>query len=77
MSLDFKIKIGGAAGQGMQSICHILSHVFARGGYHVFSVQDYQSRIRGGHNTSTVRIRDEYVTAMPHGADKNRQTNKH
>ncbi|MHC4196488.1 MAG: 2-oxoacid:acceptor oxidoreductase subunit alpha [Planctomycetota bacterium] len=69
MSLDFKIKIGGAAGQGMQSICHILSHVFARGGYHVFSVQDYQSRIRGGHNTSTVRIRDEYVTAMTNGAD--------
>ncbi len=69
MSLDFKIKIGGAAGQGMQSICHILSHVFARGGYHVFSVQDYQSRIRGGHNTSTVRIRDEYVTAMPQGTD--------
>ncbi len=69
MSLDFKIKIGGAAGQGMQSICHILSHVFARGGYHVFSVQDYQSRIRGGHNTSTVRIRDKYVTATTLGAD--------
>jgi 2-oxoglutarate ferredoxin oxidoreductase subunit alpha len=69
MSLDFKIKIGGAAGQGMQSICHILSHVFARGGYHVFSVQDYQSRIRGGHNTSTVRIRDGYVTAMTSGTD--------
>ena len=69
VQLDFKIKIGGAAGQGMQSICHILSHVFARNGYHIFSVQDYQSRIRGGHNTSTVRIRDEYVTAMTQGTD--------
>ncbi|MEE9514763.1 MAG: 2-oxoacid:acceptor oxidoreductase subunit alpha, partial [Candidatus Brocadiales bacterium] len=67
--MDFKIKIGGAAGQGMQSICHILSHAFSRNGHHVFSVQDYQSRIRGGHNTSTVRIRDEYVTAMTQGAD--------
>ncbi|MEE9514593.1 MAG: 2-oxoacid:acceptor oxidoreductase subunit alpha [Candidatus Brocadiales bacterium] len=69
MALDFKIKLGGGAGQGMQSICHILSHVFARGGYRVFSVQDYQSRIRGGHNTSTIRMRDGYVTAMTEGVD--------
>lgn len=69
LSLDFKIKIGGAAGQGMQTIGHTLSHVFARGGYQTFLIQDYQSRIRGGHNTSTVRIRDEYVSAMTHGVD--------
>ncbi len=69
MSTDFKIKIGGAAGQGMQTVGHILAHVFARGGYHVFSIQDYQSRVRGGHNTSTVRIRDKDVSAMTHGAD--------
>ncbi|MFQ5957115.1 MAG: 2-oxoacid:acceptor oxidoreductase family protein, partial [Candidatus Brocadiales bacterium] len=69
MSVDFKIKIGGAAGQGMQTISHILSHVFSRGGYHVFSVQDYQSRIRGGHNTSILRIRNHYVSAMTQGVN--------
>ncbi|MFQ5862546.1 MAG: 2-oxoacid:acceptor oxidoreductase subunit alpha [Candidatus Brocadiales bacterium] len=69
MPVDFKIKIGGAAGQGMQTISHILSHVFTRGGYCVFSIQDYQSRIRGGHNTSTVRIQDRYVSAMTRGAN--------
>ncbi|MDO8126296.1 MAG: 2-oxoacid:acceptor oxidoreductase subunit alpha, partial [Candidatus Brocadiales bacterium] len=69
LSLDFKIKIGGAAGQGMQTIGHTLSHVFTKGGYQAFLIQDYQSRIRGGHNTSTVRIRDGYVSAMTEGVD--------
>ena len=41
--LDLKIKIGGEAGQGMQTISHTLAHVFTRGGLHVFAIQDYQS----------------------------------
>jgi 2-oxoglutarate ferredoxin oxidoreductase subunit alpha len=65
--LDLKVKIGGEAGQGMQTISHTLGHVFTRGGFHVFSIQDYQSRIRGGHNFSELRIRESPVFAMTHG----------
>lgn len=67
MAVDLKIKIGGEAGQGMQTVSHTLAHVFARGGLHVFAVQDYQSRIRGGHNFSAVRVKDMPVFAMTHG----------
>ena len=59
--MDYTIKIGGEAGQGIQTIGDGLGRVFARAGYHVFIHQDYESRIRGGHNFFQVRVSDRPV----------------
>jgi len=59
--MDYTIKIGGAAGQGLQTIGGVLSKVFTRYGYHLFSFQDYESRVRGGHNFSQIRFSDRRV----------------
>ena len=56
--MDYSIKIGGEAGQGIQTIGDVLGRVFARSGYHVFTNQDYESRIRGGHNFYQIRLSD-------------------
>jgi len=61
--MDYSIKIGGEAGQGIQTIGDTLSRVFARDGYHVFTHQDYDSRIRGGHNFYQIRLADTPVIA--------------
>jgi 2-oxoglutarate ferredoxin oxidoreductase subunit alpha len=61
--MDYSIKIGGEAGQGIQTIGDTLAKVFSRAGYHVFSFQDYESRIRGGHNFYQIRFSDELVIA--------------
>ena len=61
MSVDVSIRIGGQAGQGMQSVGLILGKIFTRHGYHVFIHQDVESRIRGGHSFVQVRIKDEPV----------------
>ena len=61
--LDYTIKIGGEAGQGIQTIGEGLARVFARTGFHVFIHQDYESRIRGGHNAFQVRVSDKPVSA--------------
>jgi len=61
--VDYSIKIGGEAGQGIQTIGDTLSKVFSRAGYHVFTHQDYESRIRGGHNFFQIRFSDRPVTA--------------
>jgi 2-oxoglutarate ferredoxin oxidoreductase subunit alpha len=61
--MDYTIKIGGEAGQGIQTIGEALARVFARAGYHVFSHQDYQSRIRGGHNFYQIRVSDLPVSS--------------
>jgi len=49
-------KIGGEAGQGVESGGSGFAKALARGGLHVFGLQDYMSRIRGGHNFYQVRV---------------------
>lgn len=61
--MDYTIKIGGEAGQGIQTVGDTLAHIFARAGYYVFTHQDYESRIRGGHNFYQIRISDKPVSA--------------
>ncbi len=61
--MDYTIKIGGEAGQGIQTIGDTLGLVFSRSGYHVFTHQDYESRVRGGHNFFQVRFADHPVMA--------------
>jgi 2-oxoglutarate ferredoxin oxidoreductase subunit alpha len=61
---DFNLMVGGEAGQGVQSVGFLLAKVFARGGYHVLADQDYESRVRGGHNFYRVRAKDTYVGAI-------------
>ncbi|MBI4334769.1 MAG: 2-oxoacid:acceptor oxidoreductase subunit alpha [Chloroflexi bacterium] len=62
--MDITMMIGGEAGQGVTTAGLVLSKVFARGGYYVFADQDYESRIRGGHNFFRVRISDRPVNAI-------------
>jgi 2-oxoglutarate ferredoxin oxidoreductase subunit alpha len=61
--MDYSIKIGGEAGQGVQTIGDTLTRIFSRSGYHVFTHQDYESRIRGGHNFFQIRFSDKPVMA--------------
>jgi 2-oxoglutarate ferredoxin oxidoreductase subunit alpha len=61
--MDYSIKIGGEAGQAIQTIGDALGRVFARSGFHVFSHQDYESRVRGGHNFYQIRLSNQPLTA--------------
>lgn len=55
--------IGGQAGQGLQTIGSVLAKLFSRSGFHVFTHQDYMSRIRGGHNFYQVRFSDHPLSS--------------
>jgi 2-oxoglutarate ferredoxin oxidoreductase subunit alpha len=67
--MDYSIKIGGEAGQGIQTIGDTLSRVFSRSGYHVFTNQDYDSCIRGGHNYYQIRFSENPVMAPREAVD--------
>ena len=56
---DMTFKIGGEAGQGLESSGAGFASALARGGLRVFAVGDYRSRIRGGHNHFQIRISDD------------------
>ncbi len=66
---ELGIRIGGAAGQGVQSAGYLLGRTFVRSGYHVFAAQDAMSRIRGGHNFFQLQVREEPHAAMSRGID--------
>ncbi len=55
---DMTFKIAGAAGQGVESSGAGFSQALAQGGLHVFALQDYMSRIRGGLNFVQVRVHE-------------------
>ncbi|MCS7225202.1 MAG: 2-oxoacid:acceptor oxidoreductase subunit alpha [Armatimonadetes bacterium] len=50
------IKLGGEAGQGVESSGMGFAKAIARAGLYIFGVQDYMSRIRGGHNWYQIRV---------------------
>jgi 2-oxoglutarate ferredoxin oxidoreductase subunit alpha len=69
MAIDFNIMAGGEAGQGVQSVGMILAKSMAHGGLHVFADQDYENRVRGGHNFFRVRASDQEVLALSEKLD--------
>ncbi|MDP2277048.1 MAG: 2-oxoacid:acceptor oxidoreductase family protein, partial [Nitrospirota bacterium] len=67
--MDYSIKIGGEAGQGIQTVGDTLAKVFSRTGFHVFTNQDYESRVRGGHNFYQIRFSDKPIMASREKVD--------
>ncbi len=57
------ICIGGAAGDGIETMAGILEKILQRSGFYVFSMRDFMSRIRGGHNFAQIRFGDTPVSA--------------
>ncbi|MCK5311005.1 MAG: 2-oxoacid:acceptor oxidoreductase subunit alpha [Desulfobacteraceae bacterium] len=61
MTNDITILIGGAAGQGIQTIGSLLARVCHNAGLFIFSMDDFESRIRGGHSFHLLRISDQPI----------------
>jgi 2-oxoglutarate ferredoxin oxidoreductase subunit alpha len=53
---NMTLKIGGEAGQGVESGGAGFAKALSRGGLHLFGLQDYMSRIRGGHNFFQIKV---------------------
>jgi 2-oxoglutarate ferredoxin oxidoreductase subunit alpha len=60
---EVSIVLCGEAGQGIQTVEHILTQTLKLSGYHVFSSEEYMSRIRGGSNSTLVRVSSNRVSA--------------
>lgn len=57
------IVLCGEAGQGIQTVEHLLTRVLKLSGYHVFATKEYMSRIRGGSNSTLIRVSSHHVSA--------------
>jgi len=65
MAVDVTVKVGGEAGQGIQTVGDLLALVCRKSGFYVMAINDFESRIRGGHSFFQIRISDRPVLA-PH-----------
>lgn len=63
MGLDRTIVIGGEAGQGIQTVGQVLAAACHGAGFEVLVVNDFESRIRGGHSAISLRIAEGPVAA--------------
>ncbi|SPD73952.1 2-oxoacid:acceptor oxidoreductase, alpha subunit [uncultured Desulfobacterium sp.] len=66
---DINIVIAGSAGEGVQTVGDVLVETIAVHGYSVFAWQEFESRIRGGQNSYSIRISDKPVNAPRMKAD--------
>jgi 2-oxoglutarate ferredoxin oxidoreductase subunit alpha len=66
MGIDITIKIGGEAGQGIQTVGHLLALVCQDAGLYIMAINDFESRIRGGHSFFQIRICNKPVQAPHH-----------
>lgn len=53
---DMVIVLAGEAGQGIQSIESILAQLLKTSGYNFFSASEFMSRVRGGANSTAIRV---------------------
>jgi 2-oxoglutarate ferredoxin oxidoreductase subunit beta len=61
MTVDISVLIGGEAGQGIQTVGLLMARTCHRAGLYVMAVNDFESRIRGGHSFIQLRISDRPV----------------
>jgi len=69
MGIDVNIRVTGGAGQGVHTAGGLLYRLAVAAGHHFHATQDYMSRIRGGRNSYSVRIRESPVRAGRPQAD--------
>lgn len=60
---EFSLTLAGEAGQGIQTIEYLLSRLFKAAGFHIYATKEYMSRVRGGSNSTTLRIGEKPLCA--------------
>ncbi|MEI8200016.1 MAG: 2-oxoacid:acceptor oxidoreductase subunit alpha [Eubacteriales bacterium] len=65
----YNLLIGGAAGQGIETTAAVLEKLLKKSGYHVFTVRDFMSRVRGGHNFTLIRFGSENIQSHSYKLD--------
>lgn len=69
MTTETNFMVGGEAGQGVQTVGFVLAKTASRAGLYVFADQDYESRVRGGHNFYRVRASNTEIEALSEKVD--------
>lgn len=64
MKKDISIVISGEAGQGIRTVELLIIRALKNSGYNVFSTSELMSRVRGGNNTTEIRVSNKDMQAF-------------
>jgi 2-oxoglutarate ferredoxin oxidoreductase subunit alpha len=64
MKNDISIVLSGEAGQGIRTVELLTIRALKNSGYNVFSTTELMSRVRGGNNTTEIRISNKNILAF-------------
>ena len=66
---DVAIVICGQAGQGIKTLEGLLAKIFSGAGFNVFTTREFMSRIRGGMNSTSIRVSASPVRSFSRRVD--------
>lgn len=66
---EISLVIAGEAGQGIDTVTQIVAETIKKNNLNVFYTKEYMSRIKGGCNSSTIRISSDKVYAYKENID--------
>ena len=69
MKNDISIVLSGEAGQGIRTVELLITGSLKNSGYNVFSTTELMSRVRGGNNTTEIRVSNKRIEAFVNKID--------
>lgn len=69
LNKEISLVIAGEAGQGIDTITQVIADIVGEVNFNIFYTKEYMSRIKGGCNSSTIRISGEKISAYRIHAD--------
>jgi 2-oxoglutarate ferredoxin oxidoreductase subunit alpha len=58
---EISIVLTGEAGKGLQTVEEMVTKILAQDGYNIYASKEIMSRVRGGNNTTQIRVSNTYA----------------
>ena len=58
---EVSIVLSGEAGKGLKTVEEMVTKILAQDGYNVYAFKEIMSRVRGGNNTTQLRVSNSYI----------------
>lgn len=66
---EISIVLSGEAGKGLKTVEEMVTKILAQDGYNIYASKEIMSRVRGGNNTTQIRVSNAYIGSYVNKTD--------
>ena len=66
---EISIVLSGEAGKGLKTVEEMVTKILAQDGYNIYASKEIMSRVRGGNNTTQIRVSNSYIGSYVNKTD--------